>query len=172
MTLAGLNAPANTEIKSASTLLRVDPDGVKLDEILAIITDIGQVTGAGTLDAKQNLDFALRIVPDATLASSGEGSGTGSIALALQGALGKSNRDGIGLKVTGTADNPKFKLETRAVAGAVLSGLLAGKSGDGAADATIDKDALQEKAADAVLKGLFGKKKKSEPVEETDDGGN
>lgn len=172
MTLAGLNAPANTEIKSASTLLRVDPDGVNLDEILAIITDIGQVTGAGTLDAKQNLDFALRIAPDAALSSSGEGSGIGSIALALQGALGKSNRDGIGLKVTGTADDPKFKLETRAVAGAVLSGLLAGKSGDGAADATIDKDALQEKAADAVLKGLFGKKKKEVSPEESDNGGN
>jgi len=171
MALAGINPPADTEIKSASTRVRIDPAGVKLDEILAIITDIGQVTGAGTIDAEQRLDFDLRIVPDAALAASGDAAGSGSVALALQGALGKSSRDGIGLKVAGTSDNPKFKVETRAVAGAVLSGLLAGKTGDPAAAATLDKDALQEKAADAVLKGLFGKKKKEEePTQSNDDG--
>jgi len=172
MALAGINPPADTEIKSASTLVRIDPAGVKLDEILAIITDIGQVTGAGTIDAEQHLDFNLRIVPDAAPAASGDAAGSGSLALALQGALGKSSRDGIGLKVAGTADNPKFKVETRAVAGAVLSGLLAGKTGDPAAAAALDKDALQEKAADAVLKGLFGKKKKEEEPTQSDDDGN
>lgn len=172
MTLAGINPPADTQIKSASTQLRIDPAGVKLDDILAIITGLGQVTGTGTIDAKQNLDFALRIAPDAALAASGDTPPSGSVALALQGALGKSSRDGIGLKVAGSADHPEFKLETRAVAGAVLSGLLAGKSGDPAAAANIDQAALREKAADAVLKGLFGKKKKEEPPAQTNDDGN
>lgn len=173
MALAGLNAPADTEIKSASTQLQVDPSGVKLDQILAIVTGVGKLTGSGTIDAKKNLDFDLRIAPDAALAASGgTTTDSGSIALALQGALGKSSRDGIGLKVAGTAENPKFKLETAAVAGAVLSGLLAGKSGDPAAANGIDQDALKEKAADAVLKGLFGSKKEASPPEETNDGGN
>src|SRR3546814_14616080 len=35
MTLAGINPPADTQIKSASTQVRVDPAGVKLDDILA-----------------------------------------------------------------------------------------------------------------------------------------
>lgn len=169
--LAGLNAPAGTEIKTASTQVQVDPAGVRLDDILAIITGIGTVTGAGTIDARQQLDFDLRIVPDATLAA-GDTAGSGSIAVALHGALGQSNRDGIGLKVGGSADAPKFKLETRAVAGAVLSGLLAGKSGDPEAAAALDKEALQDKAADALLKGLFGKKKKEEPPSDSEDNKN
>jgi len=172
MTLAGINPPADTEIKSASTQVRVDPAGVKLDDILAIITGIGQVTGAGTLDANQNLDFTLRIAPDAALAGTGGSAAAGGLATALQGALGKSSRDGIGLKVTGTADSPKFTLETRAVAGAVLSGLLAGKSGDPAAEVALDKNALQDKAADALIKGLFGKKKKDTPPEQDRNDGN
>lgn len=172
MTLAGINPPADTQIKSASTQVRVDPAGVKLDDILAIITGIGQVTGTGTIDAKQNLDFNLRIAPDAALAASGDAAASSSVAMALQGALGRSSRDGIGLKVGGSADHPKFTLETRAVAGAVLSGLLAGKSGDPAAAASLDTEALQDKAADAVLKGLFGKKKKEPPPTDTNDDGN
>ncbi|PIQ36819.1 MAG: hypothetical protein COW59_10600 [Lysobacterales bacterium CG17_big_fil_post_rev_8_21_14_2_50_64_11] len=145
---------------------------MKLDDILAIITGIGQVTGAGTLDANQNLDFTLRIAPDAALAGTGGSAAAGGLATALQGALGKSSRDGIGLKVTGTADSPKFTLETRAVAGAVLSGLLAGKSGDPAAEVALDKNALQDKAADALIKGLFGKKKKDTPPEQDRNDGN
>src|SRR3546814_9261510 len=93
MTLAGINPPADTQIKSASTQVRVDPAGVKLDDILAIITGIGQVTGSGTIDAKQNLDFNLRITPDATLAASGDTTNSGSVALALQGALGTRSEE-------------------------------------------------------------------------------
>src|SRR3546814_2161641 len=91
--LAGINPPADTQIKSASTQVRVDPAGVKLDDILAIITGIGQVTGSGTIDAKQNLDFNLRIAPDATLAASGDTTNSGSVALALQGALGTRSEE-------------------------------------------------------------------------------
>ena len=145
---------------------------MKLDQIVAIITGIGQVTGAGTIAADERLNFNLRIVPDAALAASGDAAASNALALGLQGALGKSSRDGIGLKIAGTADNPKFTLETRALAGAVLSGLLAGKTGDPAAEATLDKEALQEKTTNAVLQGLFGKKKKDEPPAQSSDDGN
>lgn len=166
MALAGLRIPDDTVIESAAADVTLDAGGVTMRNIVAVITDLGRVTGEGSVNAQTQLDFRLRIQPDAALASGSSVAG-GSVASALQGAIGKSNRDGIGLTVGGTAQQPQFKADTRALAGAVLSGLVAGKTGDpNAADATLDKAALKEKAADAVIKSLFGKKKKAEPEPE------
>lgn len=160
MSLAGLRVPDDTVIDTASADMTLSAAGVAMRNIVAIITDLGRLTGEGNVDANTNLDFHLRIQPDAALAS-GESSAGGSVAAALQGAMGKSSRDGIGLSISGNADQPKFKVDTKSIAGAVLSGLVAGKSGD--ANATpLDKAALKEKAADALIQGLFGKKKKAE----------
>jgi len=162
MALAGLRIPDDTVIESAAADVTLDAGGVTMRNIVAVITDLGRLTGEGSVNAQTQLDFRLRIQPDAALASGSSVAG-GSVASALQGAIGKSNRDGIGLTVSGTAQQPQFKADTRALAGAVLSGLVAGKTGDpNAADATLDKAALKEKAADAVIKSLFGKKKKAE----------
>ena len=85
----------------------------------------------------------------------------------MQAALGRSSKQGIGLHVGGTAAAPKYQVDTAAVAGAVLSGLLGG----GAEGETTQQDAEPD-LGEAVLKGLFKKKKKSESPEKSSDGGN
>lgn len=164
MSLAGLRIPDDTVIDSASAHMTLSAAGVAMRNIIAIITDLGRVTGEGTVDANTNLNFQLRIQPDAALAS-GESAAGGSVAAALQGAMGKSSRDGIGLNISGNADQPRFKADTKSIAGAVLSGLVAGKSGDPNA-APLDNAELKEKAAGALIQSLFGKKKKVQPEPE------
>lgn len=166
LSLAGLRVPQDTVIESAAADMTLDAAGVTMRNIVAVIAELGRLTGEGTVDAQSQLDFRLRIQPDAALAA-GSSVGGGSVAAALQGVVGKSSRDGIGLTIGGNADQPKFKVDSGAVAGALISGLVAGRTGSGdAAGANIDNATLKEKAADALVKGLFGKKKKTEPEPE------
>lgn len=164
MALTGLSAPADTLIEHARSELAVSAEGVRMQGIDALLTDIGSATGSGRIGADKSLDFDLRIVPSGKLA----GAGTSSLASALQGALGRSSKSGIGLRIGGNTDAPTFKVETAAVAGAVLSGLIAGKTGDAEGAAQLDQSTLEQKAGDALLKGLFGKKKQKEG-EKTDE---
>ena len=163
LALGGLRAPADTRIEYARTRLALAASGARLQDIDAELTDLGRVTGNGRIGADESLDFDLRIRPDDKLAAGGES----STYRALQAALGRSSKQGIGLHVGGTAAAPKYQVDTAAVAGAVLSGLLGG----GAEGETTQQDAEPD-LGEAVLKGLFKKKKKSESPEKSSDGGN
>lgn len=163
LALAGLRVPEDTVIESAASDMNLDAAGVAMRNIVAVIADLGRLTGEGTVNAQSQLDFHLRIQPDAALAN-GSSVGGNSVASALQGVVGTSSRDGIGLTIGGSAEQPKFKVDSGAVAGALISGLVAGKTGD--ASAPLDKAALKEKATDALIKGLFGKKKQAKPEPE------
>lgn len=158
MALTGIAAPPETRIVHARSKLQASAKGVRMQDIDALLADIGSVTGSGRIGADKSLDFDLRIVPSNKLASGG----TSTLASALQGALGRSSRDGIGLRIGGNTDTPTFKVETAAAAGAVLSGLIAGKTGDAEGAAQLDRSTLEQKAGDMLRKSLFGKKKKEE----------
>jgi AsmA protein len=117
----------DTEIQNMSSDVRYAPEGIKLDKIDVAVPSIGTVTGAGTMSANENLDFNLI----ANL--------SGAVGGGLTKAVGGGG--GIPVKVGGTASNPTFMPDMKALATNQLKNL--GNTGK----------------ALSGLGGLFGKKK-------------
>jgi AsmA protein len=117
--LAGKQSGNDTAIQNLSCDVRNAPDGTRLDKIDAVIPSLGTVTGAGTISPNNELNFKML----ANLAGvAGLGAG------------------GIPVAVGGTASNPTFTPDLKAMAGDQLKGLIPGGKGN-------------------PLGGVFGKKK-------------
>ena len=152
--LAGLKGGKDLDIEKFTTNLRVAPDGMKADNLDMVLPSLGSVVGAGTIDAKNNLDFKMA----ATLTN-----GIGAVASPVSsvgGALGNSSCKGgttVPFLVQGTTANPKFVPD----AGGLAAGML--KSQAGCAGGLVTGTAKTGVQAPAnVAKsvgGLFGKKK-------------
>ena len=55
----GLNTGKDLNIETLTTNLRIAPDGLRFDHVNAIVSNVGRVTGAGTIDARSNLNFGM-----------------------------------------------------------------------------------------------------------------
>ena len=107
------------------------PDGMRAENFNAVVPTLGSLTGAGTIDAKNHLDFKML----ATLASSAaSASSTGGTAGTLGGLLGKlGGANGAGGKgaqipflVQGTTSDPKFVPDVAGLARSMLKSQLSG----------------------------------------------
>jgi AsmA protein len=123
--LAGKQTGNDTMIENANSDVRYAPDGTRLDKINLVIPSLGTVTGAGTISPNQALDFKML----ANLAG-------GGAAVTKVVGLGAG---GIPVAIGGTASNPTFAPDMKAVANGKLKSLVPGKS--------------------SALGGLLGKKK-------------
>jgi len=167
--LAGIKSGKDLNIEKLTTNLRMATDGLRADNFLAVVTTVGELTGAGTVDAKNALDFKMiaTLSKEASSAAS-SGAGAGGAAAALGGILGKVSgggggcSSGGGLKVPfqiqGTTSEPKFIPDIGGAAADLFRsklGCLGGSSGAGATKAQ------GQTPADAInaLGGLFKKKK-------------
>jgi AsmA protein len=139
--LAGLKVGSETLIKTFQTSFENTPEMTRLDGIQLQVQDLGNMTGAMTLDSKDNLNGKLM----AEIKSSGGLTGAG---LQKMGGSGEMTLT-IPITVAGTASHPQITADTKAVA----------------------KQAAAEAASSAVQKyvpgstgdliqGLLGKKKK------------
>ena len=152
--LAGLKSGKDLDIEKFTTNLRVAPEGMKADDLNVVLPSLGSLVGAGTIDAKNNLDFKMA----ATLTN-----GIGAVASPVSsvgGALGNSSCKGgttVPFLVQGTTANPKFVPD----AGGLAAGML--KSQAGCAGGLVTGAAKTGAQAPVnVAKGvggLFGKKK-------------
>jgi AsmA protein len=124
--LAGKQSGNDTAIENLSCDVRNAPDGTRLDKINAVIPSLGTVTGAGTISPNKELNFKML----ANLAGAGA-------AVTNVAGLGAG---GIPVAVGGTASNPTFAPDMKAVAGGVLKSVIPGEKGN-------------------PLSGVFGKKK-------------
>jgi hypothetical protein len=120
------------------------------------------MTGAGTLDSKNNLDFkmAATLTGGAIGAMGSSGAGVGSLVGALGGAKGGGCKNGttIPFMIQGTASDPKFVPDVGGVAANMLKSQLGCAGGS---LANVGKTGVQTPSdAVNVLGGLFGKKKK------------
>jgi AsmA protein len=157
--LTGLKTGKDLEIEKLTTNVHMAPNGLRADDVLAVVPSLGNLVGAGTLDAKNNLDFKMA----ATLtegAVGGSGAGVGSMIGALGGNKGAGCKGGptIPFTIQGTTSDPKFLPD----AGGVAANLLKSQLGcTGGSLSNAGKTGAQN-PADAVnaLSGLFGKKKK------------
>ena len=157
--LAGIKSGKDLDIEKLTTNLRAAPDGLKAENFLAIVPALGNLAGAGTIDAKNNLDFKMVVTLTNALGA------VGSPVSTAGGALGKLTGGGSGCKsgtavpfqIHGTTSDPKFVPDVGGLAAGMLKSQLGCAAGFGSGAAT---DAGKA-PADAVksLGGLFGKKK-------------
>jgi AsmA protein len=154
--LAGLKTSKDLEIEKLTSNVRVAPTGIQADNFLAIVPSLGKLIGAGTIDAKNNLDFKMA----ATLTNA-SGLAAGSVAGAA-GILGKipgsgssgSNELTVPFQVQGTTSDPKFIPDVGGAAASMLKSQLAG-----AIPTTKGQQGQQQNPVESIT-GLFGKKKK------------
>jgi AsmA protein len=55
----GLNTGSDLDIEGLTTNLRMAPDGLRFDHFDAVVRSLGHLTGAGTIDARNRLDFKM-----------------------------------------------------------------------------------------------------------------
>jgi hypothetical protein len=113
--------------------LRMAPDGLKADNFNAVIPTLGGLIGAGTVDAKNNLDFKMV----ATLAAPQGGGTTGAAgpAGAITGLLGQITGGGgaggakgmrVPFLIQGTTSDPKFIPDVAGIAAEMFKSQLKG----------------------------------------------
>src|SRR5204862_7090633 len=103
------------------------PDGLKADNFLAVLPPLGNLTGLGTIDSKNNLDFkmvanlanaAAAPASAAGGAANGAAGGIGGILTQVKGAAGgcKGGTTTVPFLIHGTASDPKCIPEVGGVA--------------------------------------------------------
>jgi AsmA protein len=171
--LTGLKTGKDLEIEKLTTNLHMAPDGLKADNFLAVLPALGQLTGAGTLDSKNALDFKMlatlskEVGVVASSASGGAGGGGGSLGGILGALAGSGGGSGCnnGLKVPflikGTTSEPKFVPDVGGIAKDFFQSEFGGCAGGKSASGTTKAQGQGQNPADALsdLGALFKKKK-------------
>jgi len=161
--LTGLKTGKDLDIEKMTTNVHMAPNGLRAENFVAVVPSVGNLTGAGTLDSRNNLDFkmAATVTGGAIGALGSGGAGVGSVVGALGGGKGGNCKGGgttIPFIIQGTASDPKFVPDVSGVAANML------KSQLGCAGGSLPNigKAGSQNPADAInsLSGLFGKKKK------------
>jgi AsmA protein len=162
--LTGVKTGKDLDIEKLTTNLRMAPDGLRADNFNAAVPGLGTVFGAGTIDARNNLDFKMV----ATLAGSPGGAtgAAGTAAGALGGLLGKipgassgstaSQGQRIPFLIQGTTSDPKFVPDVGGLAIEMLKSQLGGLAAPGATP-------QQQQNTNNPLGGLGGLFKKKNP---------
>ncbi len=158
--LAGIKSGKDLDIQKLTTNLRMAPDGLKAENFVAVVPSVGNLTGAGTVDSKNNLDFKMAAMLTSTLGD------VGSPVADASGLLGKATGSGGGCKtgttvpflIQGTTADPKFVPDVGGLAAGILKSQLGCAAGLGSG---AGKDATKVVPTGAVnaLGGLFKKKK-------------
>jgi AsmA protein len=160
--LTGLKTGKDLDIEKMTTNVHMAPNGLRADNFLAVVPSVGNLAGAGTLDAKNNLDFkmAATLTGGAIGAIGGSGGGVGSVLGSFGGGKGSGCKGGttIPFQIQGTASDPKFIPDVGGVAANMLKSQLGCAAGSfantGKTGGQTPTDAIN------AIGGLFGKKKK------------
>lgn len=130
--LAGINGGPNTEIQTLSANLRMAPEGITAQDLKLIVPSVGELTGGGTISPANALDFKM------------------AAAVHTGGLVAAVNDRPIPFTVAGTCSDPVFRPDMRAIASGEAKKLAEGEA-----------KKLGGSAAESVLKGLLGGKKKN-----------
>jgi AsmA protein len=111
----GLQTGNDLDIERLTTNVRLAPDGLRFDHFTGVIASLGQITGAGTIDARNNLHFGMvatlanATLPNPVSAVGGGGGAAEAIGSAigttgvLGGLLGTITRGSTAGKIAGAA---------------------------------------------------------------------
>jgi AsmA protein len=158
--LAGVKSGKDLQIQKLTTDLRMSPEGLKADNFIAVLPTIGSLSGAGTVDSKNNLDFKMAATLTSALGdvASPVSSVGGLVGKATGGGGGCKSGTTVPFQIQGTTADPKFIPDVGGLAAGMFKSQLGCAAGLGANGA---KDAGKA-PADAV-KGLGGLFKKKQP---------
>jgi AsmA protein len=122
---SGLETGNDLNIQQLTTNLRVAQNGLRFDTFTAVMPAVGYLVGAGTIDARNNLDFNMVATVTARLHGGMDGmAGTagavggvvGDVLGAFSGGGGKRSNHNesqrIPFRVTGTTSDPRFAADT------------------------------------------------------------
>ena len=164
--LTGLKTGKDLEIEKLTSDLHMAPDGLKADNFLAILPALGKLSGAGTLDSKNNLDFKMLATLTKEVAETTSAGGGAAALGGILGALagGKAGGGGCGglmvpFQIKGTTADPKFVPDVGGIAKDFFKSEFGGCAG-GSGSSTKAQGG-QQNPADALseIGGLFKKKK-------------
>ncbi|MBZ5528970.1 MAG: AsmA family protein [Acidobacteriia bacterium] len=183
--LTGIKTGSDIIIEKMTSGIQMNPAGIRAENFNMIVTGLGTLTGAGTVDAKNNLNFkmlatlagkpaaapAAGAAAGTTPAAGGQPSGSGGLGGMLGGLLGQGGQPGqakggserrIPFLIQGTASDPKFLPDVGAMGSELLKTALGGasKQPDRKKDATAQPDQQQNQSPLGGLGDLFKKKKK------------
>jgi AsmA protein len=157
--LTGLKSGKDLEIEKMTANLRMTRDGLSADNFIAVLPAFGQIVGAGTIDAKNDLDFKMA----ATLKSgaiANVANPTGALSQVMGGgSSGCKSGVTVPFKIEGTTADPKFVPDVGGVAAGMLKTQL-GCAGSGVTGAkNLNPTNLNPADATKALGGLFKKPK-------------
>jgi AsmA protein len=156
--LTGIKTGSDLLIDRLTSNVRMAPEGLKADNFIAVLPQLGELTGAGTADAKNNLDFKMVATLNSTLAA--ESAGSANAANSLGGILAKVTGGGckssltVPFQVKGTTADPKFVPDV----GGLAADMFKSKLGCVGGSSTAAGANPQQNPVDAIT-GLFKKKK-------------
>ncbi len=104
--LAGMKSNPTTTIQVLSANVKNSNEGTAIDNLKLVATDIGEITGSGTVSPNKALDFKMRIAVTSGF---------------VPAALGTHAQAGIPFFIRGTAQDPKFEPDVKGLAAAELN---------------------------------------------------
>jgi len=166
LALAGIKTPKDTVIRHAQTTLGISPSGIRADALQADIADLGNVAGQVSMATDGRLDGRMLVKLDqgitggvqsgqalgGLLSNSGAGRLLGSV-------IGGTTSQGIGVRISGTASTPAFKLDPTAVTGLLKAGIAGAKKTDSKTPAPDSSKRKQDALNDLLRNALAPKKK-------------
>ncbi|HKE07753.1 MAG TPA: hypothetical protein VKB48_07965, partial [Candidatus Acidoferrum sp.] len=169
--LAGIKTGGDLVIEKFTTNVHMAPNGLRTDNLDAVVPALGSMVGGGTVDEKNNLNFNLvATVNDALAGAAADqaAGGTGATVGKMLGGGSTACKNGglkVPLQVKGTTSNPQFVPDIGGVAAGLLKSELTcagGSPGNLAKSAEGLTGTGTKGTGDVVnqLGGLFGKKPK------------
>jgi AsmA protein len=156
--LAGIKTGSDLLINKLTSNVRLAPEGLRADNFIAVLPQLGELTGSGTADARNNLDF--KMVATLSGAQAAESGGSANATNSLDGILAKVTGGGcksgltVPFQVNGTTADPKFVPDV----GGLAADMFKSKLGCVGGSSTAAGANAQANPVDAIT-GLFKKKK-------------
>ena len=120
--IAGIKRSPDMDVQSATTNVRVAPEGIAAQDIQVVVAGFGQMSGNGTISPANMLDFKMNAAVQAATLASTLGSNL-SVPFTIEG---PSSNPVFRPDVNAIAKTQLKKVETKAIGG-ILNNLLGGK---------------------------------------------
>jgi AsmA protein len=159
--MAGLKTGKDLDIEKLTSNIRVAPSGIQAENLLAVITSVGQLTGGGTIDPKNDLDFKMAATLTGALGAAGSpvSDAAGMLGKLSGGGSGSNCKGGttIPFQIQGTTSDPKFIPDVGGLAAGMMKSQLGCAAG--AVPGTKGQSGQTQDAVSSIT-SMFGKKKK------------
>lgn len=172
--LSGIKTGQDLVIEKFTSDVHMAPSGLTAKNIDLVVPSLGTVVGAGTLDAKNNMNFNLVATVNSALVTNAAGSMAGGAAGGAMGGVmgsvlggGANCKNGgvkVPLQVHGTTQNPQFTPDVGGATASLMKSELTCVGGTAGAvpgvAGNLTKNPAAAAGAASALGGLLGGKKK------------